>query len=186
MLPEDPAGPSGHDRLGAEARPTRYTLDLTIDPRVDTTLGVVRIELELATATRELRLHAESMRTIAATVEAGGDTIPATATMGPHGGLGLTLAREIAAGPATLVIEYEGSLDEVPVGLYRVEEGDAWYAFTQFEPLEARKALPCFDQPEFKTPWEVTLRVPDGMTALTNAPEASSMRAPGSAVAAAS
>jgi len=29
-----------------------------------------------------------------------------------------------------------------------------------FTPIEARRAFPCFDEPRFKTPWEITLRVP--------------------------
>jgi alanyl aminopeptidase len=59
----------------------------------------------------------------------------------------------------------------VPTGLYRVEEGENWYAFTQFEPLEARKAFPSFDEPVFKTPFKTTMRVPTGLVAATNGPE---------------
>ena len=50
-----------------------------------------------------------------------------------------------------------------------MQDGERAYAFTQFEPLEARKAFPAFDQPEFKTPYATTLRVPSGMHALSNA-----------------
>ena len=168
----DPAGADGHDRLDAALRPTRYALDLAIDPRTDRTRGTVAIDLEVSQPTGTVRLHAEAMRSLSARVEAGGRTIRATATLGPNGGLELALAQDLPAGAARLVIDFVGDLDEVPIGLYRVEEGGRWYAFTQFEPLEARKAFPCFDEPGFKTPWEVTLRVPAGMTALTNAPEA--------------
>ncbi len=36
------------------------------------------------------------------------------------------------------------------------ERGD-WYIFTQFEPLGARRVFPCFDEPSFKVPWQLTL-----------------------------
>ena len=47
-------------------------------------------------------------------------------------------------------------------GLFAMKEGDEWYAFTQFEPISARRAFPCFDEPSYKIPWQVTLRVPHG------------------------
>ncbi len=39
---------------------------------------------------------------------------------------------------------------------------------TQFEAISARRAFPCFDEPGYKTPWEITLRVPDGLVAVAN------------------
>src|SRR5262249_22587660 len=42
------------------------------------------------------------------------------------------------------------------------------------EPTDARRVFPCFDEPGFKVPWTLTLRVPPQHVALGNAPEASS------------
>jgi alanyl aminopeptidase len=53
-------------------------------------------------------------------------------------------------------------------GLYRVESGGLAYAFTQFEPIHARQAFPSFDEPRFKTPFDVTLRVPSDAVAISN------------------
>ena len=39
-----------------------------------------------------------------------------------------------------------------------------------FEPQSARRAFPCFDTPGIKTPFSLTLKVPNGATALSNAP----------------
>ena len=55
-------------------------------------------------------------------------------------------------------------------GVFRQHEGDDWYLFTEFEPLDARRAFPSFDQPDAKIPWTVTLHVPDGDNAFGNAP----------------
>jgi hypothetical protein len=71
-------------------------------------------------------------------------------------------------------------------GLYRVAEGrgaDDWYAYTFFEPVDARRAFPCFDEPSLKVPWRLTLHVPKDHVALANAevasetPEAGGMKA---------
>ena len=54
---------------------------------------------------------------------------------------------------------YTGKLSSSDVnGATRQKEGGDWYAFTQFEPIDARRAFPCFDEPTFKVPWQLTLR----------------------------
>src|SRR6202011_127001 len=75
--------------------------------------------------------------------------------------------------PAQLQIDYDAPFAADLAGLYRVQEGGAWYAYTQFEPTDARRAFPCFDEPGFKTPYDVTLVTPHGQLALANSPEAS-------------
>jgi alanyl aminopeptidase len=51
--------------------------------------------------------------------------------------------------------------------------GEDWYAYTQFEAIDARRAFPCFDEPSWKVPWRLTLRVPEKDTAVSNTPVAS-------------
>ena len=62
--------------------------------------------------------------------------------------------------PAPLVIAYDAPFASDLAGLYRVEEDGAWYAYTQFENTDARRAFPCFDEPGFKTPYDVTIAAP--------------------------
>jgi alanyl aminopeptidase len=57
------------------------------------------------------------------------------------------------------------------VGLYRVERGGTFYAFTHFEPVRARQAFPAFDEPAFKAPFDVTLIVPKDSKAIANSRE---------------
>src|SRR5207245_5489059 len=47
------------------------------------------------------------------------------------------------------------------------KEGDT-HLFTQGEEIEARNWYPCFDSPNTKFTSEVTCRVPEGMTAISN------------------
>ena len=78
--------------------------------------------------------------------------------------------RQLPLGNATLRFHFEGRISEVPNALYRVNDGQQKYLFTQFEPIAARKVFPCFDEPKFKTPFEVSISVPNGVDAVANAP----------------
>ena len=55
-------------------------------------------------------------------------------------------------------------------GVFQVEDGGIHYILTQFEATDARDAFPCFDEPSFKVPWQLTLHVPAGQTAMSNTP----------------
>ncbi len=161
----------GNRRLGRGVVPLHYRLDLRIDPSQGRFAGEAEIRVEVASATSTILLHAAEMEFSQASVEQGGRRLDGTHELGKNGALALRLSEILAPGLATLHFAWEAPLPETPFGLYRVEDDGRWYAFSQFEPLEARKAFPGFDQPEFKTPFAVTLRVPPGQLALGNGPQ---------------
>ena len=68
-------------------------------------------------------------------------------------------------GPARLEIVFNGEILERLRGFYRSQKDGARYAATQFEAADARRAFPCFDEPEFKARFALTLVVPPGVTA---------------------
>ncbi len=162
----------GEKRLTDDVVPTNYGLELTIDPSKDKFQGVVKIDIVANVPTQVIYLHAEDMTIKSGLVELKGKkgTVSADAGIGENGGLAVILGEEIS-GEALLVLEYEGNLKQAPTGLYRVQDKDNWYAFTQFEPLEARQAFPSFDEPRFKTPFTSTVTVPTGLIAASNTPE---------------
>ncbi len=75
---------------------------------------------------------------------------------------------------ATLDIEFAGTLNDQMHGFYRTsyeyQGKKTWGAATQFEATDARRAFPCWDEPDMKATFKVTLRVPKEFTALSNMP----------------
>ncbi|MCA9543482.1 MAG: M1 family peptidase, partial [Myxococcales bacterium] len=159
----------GHARLGAAARPVQYTLDLHLDPDADCLRGEARITVELAHPTPEVHLHGEGLRIHHALARLpGGRATELTANLGQNGALCLTAATPLPAGTVELEIHWRCPIGQVPEGLYAVRADDEGYLFTQFEPLGARRAFPCFDEPGFKAPFSVSVRAPRGCTVLAN------------------
>lgn len=169
LLPKSPSL-----RLPAAVRPTHYALDLTLVPSRDTFRGTVAIDLELAEPTSVVWLNSVDLTVTKARIEAAGATLGARPMEGDPGFLGFVLERPVGPGKARLTVEYEGAFDKVRSrGLYAVAEGAEWYAYTMFEPIDARRAFPCFDEPGFKVPWQLTLHVKKEHVARANAPIAS-------------
>jgi alanyl aminopeptidase len=72
-------------------------------------------------------------------------------------------------GPVTLRLEFRGTqFTQEDSGIFHQQSGGDWYTFTQFEETDARRAFPCIDEPAAKIPWELTLRIPIELTAVSN------------------
>ena len=152
-------------RLPDTARPLRGAIDLVADPSGERFRGTVRYQVALSAPTSVLWLHAEALQVAAATV----DGKRAKVLTAPGGFLGLGLERPAPAGQVEVVVEFSGAFDRaLSRGLYAVAEGERWYAYTFFEPSDARRAFPCFDEPGAKIPWRLTLHVKAGDVALAN------------------
>lgn len=150
--------------------PKRHIIEMTIDPNKDTFDGWVRIQVELRKPVSVIWMNAKDVTPKEASIEMGGRTYIARAEAAGGEFLGLQLDAAIGPGPATLSIRYQARLDEkLVVGAYRKKVAGDWYAFTTFTPIDARRAFPCFDEPRFKTPWEMTIRIPRDQKAFANA-----------------
>ncbi len=158
-------------RLGDATKPVRYRLDLTVIPDAPAFSGIVEIDLQLRAATSEIWLNASNLTIREARLTAGRDTLSGRVMSEGKDLAGFAFEHPVPAGAATLRIVFEGKLNEKSsAGLFKMKEGDEWYAFSQFEPIDARQAFPCFDEPSFKVPWQLTLHVKNSHVALSNTP----------------
>ncbi len=167
--------PPANGRLPDDTRPLRYALTLEIVPSRTGFAGRVAIDLVLDRPRETLYLHARGLRGREVTVTPP-DAEPRRGTLAQVNDSGLAAVRlrqPVGPGPVRLEIAFDAPYVEGLKGLYHVKSGGKEYAFTQFEAIAAREAFPCFDEPRFKTPFEVTLRVPAAEVAIANARERS-------------
>lgn len=92
--------------------------------------------------------------------------------------------QEITPSEAVLTLTFAGVMNNSMAGFYRSKykpvakpspdtprEGDFHYMLsTQFESCDARRAFPCFDEPNLKATFDFEIEVPKGQTALSNMP----------------
>jgi alanyl aminopeptidase len=154
-------------RLPPGPRPTGYALDLRVDPAQSTFRGTVDIGLDLPGETGFVWLNGKALDVTSAEVISGSERVAATASAGGDEYLGFAFARPLA-GRVTLRVAYTGHVGESGEGLYVQRAGDDRYLYTQLENTDARRLLPCFDEPSFKVPWQLTVHVPRGVAAFSN------------------
>jgi alanyl aminopeptidase len=154
-----------------EVGPARYRLDLTLVPDQDTFQGAVEIDLQLAKSTSVLWLNSEKLTVKDATLTVGQEKLAGKVISEPHDYVGFAFDRPVGPGAATLRVTYQGEISRKDQqGIFQMKDGDRWYVYSQFEAIWARRAFPCFDEPSYKVPWQLTLRVKKDQVALSNTP----------------
>jgi len=172
----DAPGAPSH-RLPTAVRPSAYRLELAPDLESATFAGQVAIDVEVAEEVPAITLNAIELDITSARLvrPGGGAATEATAIAldEDEEQAHLTFDGPVAAGPATLELTFTGVLNDLLHGFYRSTFTDAEgvervIATTQMESTDARRAFPCFDEPECKATFEVTLVVDEGLAAYSN------------------
>ncbi len=162
-------------RLPADVRPLLYELEIEIDPSQDRFVGRVAIEVELDQPRQNIWLHGNGLTvTDASVTPTGGQAVSARYEQVDKAGVAkLTLDRPVGPSNARIAMKFEGPYDKRLNGLYKVEVGEDQYAFTQMEPVWTRKAFPCFDEPAFKVPFDISVIARASDTVIANTKEVS-------------
>ena len=157
-------------RLGADVVPTFEAIHLRLDAGEADYRGAVRFELEVAAPAADFRFHSVDQELEKLVLNGPGGEIEASWKVEEGDVVRVTPAAPLAPGSYTLEIDFTSPFGTKAVGLYRMEHDGAGYAFTQFEADDAREAFPCWDEPGFKIPFQLTLTVPEAHLAITNTP----------------
>ena len=173
-MAEDSSNPY---RLPREVVPRRYELRLEPDLEAFTFAGAVALDVEVLEPVGEIVLNA-------AELEISGGDLDGLALTGvdyddEHERAVLRLGEPVSVGPARLNLSFTGTLNDQLRGFYRStftdDHGDERViATTQFESTNARRAFPCWDEPDLKAVFEVTLVVPEDLMAVSSGAEVDS------------
>ena len=158
-------------RLPDTVKPVRYAVELTVIPDEASFHGSIDIEIDVKKPTNTVWLNARFLKVDLARLERGGAPAPARIVPGGDDFVGFEFDQALAIGAARLHIEYSGEINKKDTaGVFSQREGGDWYAYTQFEPIRARRAFPCFDEPGYKVPWQLSLIVRAEHVAVSNTP----------------
>src|ERR1700722_6860530 len=172
-------------RLPKTVTPKRYEIRLTPDLKAFTFQGDVNVAVVVNEATDDVVLNALELEIDKVTAERGGKSLTAKAEMEPakeraH----LRFTEKLSPGEWTLKIAFRGILNDKLHGFYRSQYQDASgkahvAATTQFESTDARRAFPCWDEPELKASYKVTLVIDESLAAISNGGQESERKLPG-------
>ena len=162
-------------RLPSNVVPERYEISLTPDLRAFTFAGEENVAVRVITATTDVVLNALELEIDRVSAERGGVTVAGKAALEPaHERARLSFERALEPGEWTLRIAFRGILNDKLHGFYRSTYKDAQgnthlVASTQFEATDARRAIPCWDEPALKARFKVRLVIDEGLSAFSNA-----------------
>ncbi len=160
---------AGAQRLPQNVHPEHYTLKLTPDLTAAKFTGVETIEATLAEPSSTIVLNAAEIEFKSVAAVKDGKEIPAQVSLdaGKEQAT-FTFPRQLPAGEVVLKIDYNGILNGELRGFYLSKTAKRNYAVTQFEPTDARRAFPSFDEPAMKATFDITLVVDKNDTAISN------------------
>ncbi|KAJ5072556.1 puromycin-sensitive aminopeptidase-related [Anaeramoeba ignava] len=163
-------------RLPLLAEPTHYKIHLKPDLVKFVFEGDLEAKIKIITKTKKLKLHSKELEIHSVFIknqeqkEQKAEIIYQT----ENETVDFVFEEELDIGEYTLLVKYTGQHNDKMAGFYRsvytVGENKKYAVVTQLEPTDARRVLPCWDEPSFKAIFELTLTTPAHLVTLSNMP----------------
>jgi len=154
--------------------PINYQLTFEPDLKKFTFFGTETITVSCKKPTKKITMHCAELKIKYCIVKSEDDVISSTTkTNENREELFINLSKKIK-GIVTITLEFQGILNDRLLGFYRSQykqNGKTKYlATTQFEAADARRAFPCWDEPEAKATFEISIIADNKFTAISNMP----------------
>ncbi len=167
-------GDEGRYRLGRAVVPELYTIMIEPDMKKFVFKGYESISADVSKPSSSIIMNAAELAVEGAEVVSKGSVIKAKPVIDQKlQRLTLSLNKKVS-GKVEIHIRFTGKHNDKMYGFYRSEydsDGKKQIMLsTQFEAANARNAFPCFDEPELKAQFEISLAIRDGYECISNMP----------------
>ncbi|XP_053182010.1 leucyl-cystinyl aminopeptidase isoform X2 [Scomber japonicus] len=167
-------------RLPQSIHPLSYELTLNPDLTNMTFTGNTVISMLVYHNTNRIVLHSANLNITKATFKLGDGKARDVTVLEykPRQQIAIKFPEDLKVGQhCVLTLDYFANLSHTYDGFYNSSYTDKdgnkrVLAATQFEPLSARKAFPCFDEPAFKATFMIKISRQQNYTTLSNMPKA--------------
>ena len=154
--------------------PLNYKLTFEPDLKKFTFTGLESISINCKKSVNIITMNCAELKIKSCIVKSGQKIIKSTPKINEKKEeLQIKLGEKIQ-GSSTVDLEFEGILNDRLLGFYRSkyqQNGKTKYlATTQFEAADARRAFPCWDEPEAKATFEISIIADKKFTAISNMP----------------
>lgn len=195
-----PGVASDRDVLPDNIKPVNYDISL-YDLEMGGAFGykgTVSIQSKIVKSTKEITLNSIQLKIFSAEVSLEHTKTQQTFKStnisydAPKQRATITFDEELTTTEKALItIKFEGTINNDMAGFYRSKykpavtpaasvpkDGDNHVMFsTQFESCDARRAFPCFDEPNLKATFDFEIELPEDQVALSNQPEKATKKA---------
>jgi aminopeptidase N len=172
-------------KLPKQVAPQEYAIRIAPDIARLRFAGSETVKLNVRAPVRQLVLNAVELEINSAAID--DKALPKSALkLDPKlETLTLSLPAELGAGSHTLTLSFSGKINQQGQGLfyapYQEQGTNAKKVMlgTQFEPTDARRMFPCWDEPSFRARFQLTAVVPENFLAVSNMPVESETKSDG-------
>jgi aminopeptidase N len=171
-------------KLPKDVLPTDYSIRIVPDIDKFIFIGTETVKLNVRSPVHQLVLNALELKIEAASLDGKELPVSAIKTDDENQLLTLTLPSQLATGDHALALRFTGKINQQGQGLFymRYQEQDTGapkvMLGTQFEATDARRFFPCWDEPAFRTRFQLTVVVPEKWLAVSNMPIESEKKTP--------
>jgi aminopeptidase N len=145
-------------------RNVKYELGFNLEPNAETYSGTSTISFNMDSQTDDLTIDFAKGKVISSEING----MP---TKLKYDGVAIQLPRKLMTkGRNRVLIKFEQAFSKSGSGLYRFvdPEDKNNYLYSDFEPYDANQMFPCFDQPDLKASFQMSVRAPKDWTVITS------------------
>ena len=155
-------------------KPIKYNLEIIPNFTSFKFNGVLRFNFNVIEKTDKITLNSKELDIKSALIASDSDIkVKKTEFDEEKEWVTFSLNKKIGLGEYVLIVNYEGTLNDQMAGFYRSKYTDSkgkdkYLGITQFEAVDARRALPCMDEPVHKAIFQITLIISKDLIGLSN------------------